>query len=199
MFEKEIEKYMKLNSIAESFGTVILGIGEDAQIPISELAASFNMDTKFYNRSAEEISVTQAAAYYDAVIKELRPERVILHLGSSDIELFRENAAVFDREYRGLIEHIRKDNKKCNIGIISLRNPDSNDTIKEINRHLCMIAQSQRCEYQDISSPRVWSPVETKNAMSFASALGLSKKANNNKSLYDLAKVFFGLNLVFVS
>ncbi len=199
MLKKEIEKYKKLNIVAESYGTVILGNGDDASLPVCELAASFGIDSKFYNRSAEHLSITQAISYYDSVVKPLNPERIILHLGFSDIEFFKDDAQVFDDEYRKLIEHIREDNAKINIGIISLYNPDSNEVIKELNSHLRMIAQSQRCEFEDIGTPRVWNSVETKNAMSFACALGLSKKVSNNKSLYDLAKIFFAFNLECIS
>ncbi len=195
MLKREIEKYKKLNIIAESYGTVILGNGDDASLPVCELADSFGIDSKFYNRSAEHLSIAEAISYYDSVIKPLNPERIILHLGFSDIEFFKDYTQAFDDEYRKLIEHIRGDNPKINIGIVSLCNPDSNEVIKELNSHLRMIAQSQRLEFEDIGTPRVWNPIETKNAMSFACALGLSKKVSRNKSLYDLAKIFFGLNL----
>ncbi len=101
---------------------------------------------------------------------------------------------VVDEDYRKLVEHIREDNKKCNIGIVSLDNAEGRAEIKELNQHLRMIAESMRCEFEDISMPHVWNPVETKNAMSFAAAMGLSKKISSNKSLYDLAKLFFCLD-----
>ncbi len=199
MLKREIEKYKKLNNIAERYGTVILGNGEDVSLPVFELADSFGIDCKFYNRSAEHLSITEAISYYDSVVKPLNPERIILHLGFSDIEFFKDNAQVFDDEYRKFIEHIREDNTKINIGIVSLCNPDSNEVINELNYHLRMIAQAERIEFEDISTPRVWNPVETKNAMSFAHSMGLSKKVSNNKSLYDLAKIFFALNLECIS
>ncbi|MEE1315343.1 MAG: SGNH/GDSL hydrolase family protein [Faecalimonas sp.] len=194
MFNMEIEKYKKLNSIAESFGTVILGSGEDILIPISELANSFNIGSKFYNRSSQNLIITEAIHYYDSIVKPLNPERIILHIGSADIDFFRDNTPQFDRAYQSLIEHIREDNAKCNIGIISLCNPNDNDIISELNNHLRIIAQSQRCEFEDIGTPRVWNPIETKSTISFASSMGLSLKTSNQKSLYDLAKIFFAYN-----
>ncbi len=193
MFEKEIEKYNKLNNIAEGFGTVILGNGEDAELPVSELADSFGAQSKFYNRSAEHLSITEAISYYDAVVKALNPSRVILHIGSDDIELFKESAVLFDSEYCKLIEHIRKNNKGCNIGIMSLCNPDFSDAVKEINSHLRMIAEQQHCEFEDISKPKICNLIEIKTFMSFAASMGLSKRAKYS-SLYDLAKIFSTFN-----
>ncbi len=195
MHKKEISKYTKLNSIAESFGTVILGSGDDTQIPISELTDAFKINSKFYNRSAEKLSIKDSIDYYDTVVSALNPERIILHIGACDIDFFKNDQTDFDIAYSKLITHIRKDNKSCNIGIVSLSNIKSDPTVNELNSHLRMIAQSEHCEFEDISLPRVWNPIETKNALSFASAMGLSKKLNSNRSLYDLAKIFFSLNL----
>ncbi len=77
-----------------------------------------------------------------------------------------------------------------------MKNTDNSEIVTQMNKHICMIAQSEQCEFEDISKPRVWNPKATKSAMSFASAMGLSSKIRNYKSLYDLTKIFFCLDVV---
>ncbi len=199
MFEREIAKYQKLNKLAERGCTVILGSGNDVEIPIAELSDAFEIETKFYNRSAECISVKDAVSYYDTVVRPICPERIIIHIGEVDAEMFAINPSDFDRHFSELIGAIRATNPKCNIGIVSLTNRSRNKAVAEMNNHLRMIAESERCEFEDISTPRVWNPEAIKSAISFASAMGLSSKVRKDKSLYDLSKMFFCLDAVPVN
>lgn len=191
MFEREMQKYNELNKLATSNGMVIVGCGEDKEIPLCELKQAFELDSNLYNRSLDNLSILNACQWYDACVAPLYPETVILHLGEADLELFQENSSTFVQKYQELIAHIRKIDKKCNIAMISLKNPNHDNIISELNKHLKYIAESEHCEYGDISTIRVWNPKETKDVMSFVYSLGFVRPLRSKRPIYDLAKVLF--------
>lgn len=198
MFENEIKKYTALNELAEQNGLVIIGGTEDKEIPLCELKQAFALDSKLYNRSAADLSVYTASEYYDTCVAPLNPESVFLHLGAADVNAFEENPSDFDIKYRELIEHIRTLNKKCSIVIISLKNPDESAIITEMNKHLKYIAESERCQYGDISAKRVWNPKETKDVVSFVYSVGFVRPLTNKRPIYDLIKILFGYEPSYV-
>lgn len=196
MFENEIKKYQALNELAEQNGIVIIGGTEDKNIPLCELKQAFELNSNLYNRSVDNLSVNDVSKIYDACVAHLNPESVLLHIGNADLKLFEDNSSDFDNKYRELIKHIRTSNPKCNIAIISLKNADDNNNITEINKHLKYIAESERCEYGDISTKRVWNPKQTKDVVSFIYSIGFVHTLKNKRPVYDLVKILFCYNSV---
>ena len=191
METREINRYSSLNRIAGKGGTVILGGAEDRNIPLCELKQAFGLEDDLYNRSVTGVSAAQAVEVYDACVASLQPDTVLLHIGEADLALFEKNAAAFDDAYRRLIAHIRSLNKKCRVVVIALRNPAKAPLIAEMNRHLKYLAESERCDYGDISGRLVWNPVETKEVFSFVNTIGLTGALRNRRPIYDLIKVLF--------
>ena len=194
MREAEIKNYEKLNELAEQGGIVIFGSGADKDIPTGELRQAFAVESKVYNRSFESISVKDALSVYKETVAALSPETVLLHIGETDIEFFAENSAEFDNKYRELIGYIKSQNKKCRIAIISLRNYDYDPQIEEINKHLKYIADSEQCEYCDISAKMVWNPKASMEVTSFVYSIGFVHPLKNKRPLYDLVKMLFCYN-----
>ncbi|MBQ7876186.1 MAG: hypothetical protein IJ316_02740 [Clostridia bacterium] len=190
----EIAQYAELNKIAEPKGIVIFGGTADKAIPLCELKQAFGLNSNLYNRSIENLSLTDAESVYTSCISPIHPESILLHIGECDINLFSENPAKFDNTYRELINTIKDTDKHCNIVIISLKNPDNNTVISEINKHLRYIADSEHCEYGDITSNRVWNPKETKDVISFIYSLGFVHPLNIKRPIYDLTKILFCYN-----
>lgn len=191
MFEQEEKKYMKLNEIAETGGTVIFGGTADKEIPLCELKQAFNLNEKLYNRSFSSLSIENAIGSYDSCIAGLNPDCVLLHIGAEDIPFFDNDPGSFEQHCRKLVQHIKESNNKCNVAIISLRNPDNSDSITELNKSLKYIADSERCEFEDISVKRVWNPKETKDIVSFVYSTGFVRSLKNQRSIYDLVKILF--------
>ena len=105
--------------------------------------------------------------------------------------MLKENPAEFDNKYRELIKHIRAQNKKCRIAVVSLRNYDSNPEIAEVNKHLKNIADSERCEFGDISKRHVWNPKSSMDAASFVRTIGFVRTLKVQRPLYDLIRMLF--------
>ena len=140
MRESEIKKYQKLNDLAQANGIVIFGGKEDTNIPLCEIRQAFNVEENMYNRSFTDLSIEDAILVYDNCVSSISPETVFIHIGDCDIDMLKENPAEFDNKYRELIKHIRTQNKKCRIAVVSLRNYDSNPEIADVNKHLKYIA-----------------------------------------------------------
>lgn len=188
-----MKEYKVLNKLAEQGGTVIFGGSEDMNIPLCELKQAFALKENYYNRSVENISITEATDIYASSAAELCPDTVILHIGNADIEMFLKSQDEFDGNYRKLISQIRKDNKKCRIAIVSLKNFDGNSDIAELNKHLKYIADSEKCEFCDISQKKVWNPKQTKDVVSFVYDIGFVHPLTNKRPIYDLVKMLFCL------
>ena len=191
MFKNEAEKYQSLNELATPNGVVILGGTSDTKIPLCELKQAFDLSTNLYNRSVENLSITYAIEHYNNCIKTLAPETILLHIGEADFDYFNENPSDFDQMYRELISTIKSSNSKCNIVIISLKNINDDVTIAELNKHLKYIAESERCEFGDISSKRVWNPKQTKDVISFVYSTGFVRPLRIKRPIYDLVKILF--------
>lgn len=191
MLENEIKRYKALNELAEQSGIVIMGGTEDKEIPLCELKQAFELNSMLYNRSIEGLSINSAIEVYDSCVAELKPESIILHIGMADMEEFSENPSAFDNKYRELIKHIKSIDKKCSVVVVSLKNPEDDADIAEMNKHLKVIAESEQCEYGDIATKRVWNPKETKDVVSFVYSLGFVHPLKNKRPIYDLIRILF--------
>lgn len=194
MRELEIKKYTDLNQLAEQGGIVIFGCGEDKNIPLGELCQAFAIESKVYNRSFESISVKDALSVYKKTVGVLSPETVLLHIGEADMDFFAENPAEFDNKYREIISFIKAQNKKCRIAVVSLKNYDNNPQIKEMNKHLKYIADSEQCQYGDVASKKVWNPKAIMDAAAFVYSMGFVQYFRNKRPVYDLVKMLFCYN-----
>ena len=191
MREAEIQNYTKLNELAEQGGIVIFGDGKDKDIPTCELRQAFAVESKVYNRSFDNLSVNEAVSVYKKVVDPLEPETVLIHLGEADLSTLGVNLTEFDNKYLELIKVIKTQNKKCRIAVISLKNYDNVPQIAELNKHLKYIADSEKCEYSDIATKKVWNPKASMEVASFVYSIGFVHPLKNKRPLYDLVKMLF--------
>lgn len=191
MFENEIAKHKSLNQLAESDGIVIFGGAEDANIPLGELKQAFSLNDNIYNRSIAGLSATDAAKVFDECIAELCPDTVLLHIGEADISNFEGNEAAFEEGYRALIKAIRAKNKRTRIAILSLKNYENDAAVAKLNKHLKYIADSEKCEFEDISVKRVWNAKENREVTSFLYEIGFERPLNIKRPIYNLVRILF--------
>ena len=192
MREQEIKNYKALNKLAEQNGIVIFGEKEDVSIPLCELRQAFDIKENCYNRSFENLTISEAFDIYADCVADLSPETILLHI--EDVECFKFSADKFTDDYRKLISQIKKNNKKCRIGIVSAKNYDNNNDITELNKQLKYIADSEKCEFCDISEKRVWNPQQTKEVVSFVYNIGFMHPLKTKRPLNDLVRLLFCVN-----
>ena len=191
MLNLKFKNYTSLNELADQNGIVIFGGSEDKEIPLCELRQAFSIEAKLSNRSIHNLSVKDAALVYEAIVAPINPDTVLLHIGEADLALFEENPSEFDQHYLHLIHTIKSLNKKCRIAVISLRNDDHSALIQDMNKHLKYIAESERCDFGDITEKRVWNPKETKDIVSFVYSTGFIQPLRNRRPIFDLIKILF--------
>jgi hypothetical protein len=191
MFEDKIAKYKFLNQLAESDGTVIFGTSSDVNIPLGELKQAFALNDSIYNRSFSELSVADAAKVYSECVTELCPDTVLVHIGDADVCDFDGNETAFKENYLALIGTIREKNKDCRIVIVSLKNYDNDITVAEINKLLCEIADSEKCEFEDISTKQKWNVKGSSETASFIYDIGFVRPLNIKRPIYNLVRILF--------
>ena len=186
-----IKNYAMLNELAQQGGVVIMGGADDMNIPLCELKQAFELDYNLYNRSVPGLSVSNAKEMYSAHAAALRPDCLLIHVGDADAELFAKEPETFDRLLGELVKYIKSQEKQCDVALISVRNPQNSDVIAEMNRHIQYVAESERCEFGDITTKRVWNPKETQSVASFVRSLGFVRPLKTRQPLGDLIKILF--------
>lgn len=186
-FQEEDMNYQELNTVAKKNAVILMGGDLDKQIPVAELAQSFDFNFQIYNRSEEKLSVKQARTFFQDNINAMEPEGIIIHLGDSDMNLFKTNSADFDKYYLTLLAAVKACNKRCRIALVSVNNPNSDKTIAEMNRHIKALADSEKAVFINLDNAKLWNPQAAKASVSFAYGMGLKIR----KPLTDVAEILY--------
>lgn len=166
---------------------ILLGGSFDKKIPVDYLANEFDFNFDLYNKSRSFLKLSDSKTYVKNQIAQLKPEGVLLHLGENDITLFKSNPANFDSLYLNLIEEFKKINKKVRIALISVSNPQKDNNIYEMNKHIKAIADSENCTFVNLENTSLWNPEATKSAVEFAYETGLKVR----KPLKNVAEILY--------
>ena len=168
---------------------VLLGGSLDKEIPVAEVAQSFNFNFKMYNRSKYGLSLKDAKKTYLESVEPMNPEAVIIHLGKEDVEMFKNNSADFDVKYLELLSSIRHQNKDRRIALVSLE--EESKVKVEMNRHIKAIAESEKCEFVNMDRAKLWDTEKTKEVTAFMYELGFDSQLKVKKPLGDISKVLY--------
>ena len=191
MYEKEVMKYKSLNQLAESDGIVIFGGSPDVDIPLGELKQAFALNTSIYNRSFTGLVVDDASKAFQECIAELCPDTVLLHIGDADVLGFDGNEDAFEAGYRTLIGTIKAKAKNCRTVIVSQKNYDNHPSVARMNACLKHIADTEKCEFQDISETHAENIKEKSELMSFLHDIGFDSPLHIKRPIYDLVRILF--------
>lgn len=168
---------------------VLLGGSLDKEIPVAEVAQSFNFNFKMYNRSKYGLSLKDARKTYLESVEPMNPEAVIIHLGKEDVKMFKNNSADFDVKYLELISSIKHQNKDRRIALVSLEEESKVEV--EMNRHIKAIAESEKCEFVNMDRAKLWDTEKTKEVTAFMYELGFDSQLKVKKPLGDISKVLY--------
>lgn len=185
--KEENMNYQELNSIAKKGNVVLFGGSLDKEIPVAELAQSFEINTEIYNRSQKGISIKNAKKVYKENISAIEPAALIIHIGDNDTSFFRTNKDAFDSNYLSLLESIKKENPNMAIALVSVNNPKKDSVIDEMNRHIRLLADSEKCLFVNLENAKLWNPKATKESLDFARAMGLKAK----RPLKNIAEILY--------
>lgn len=184
--------YTTLNTLSEPDGIVVFGGQKDMLLPLCELKQAFGIEENLFNRSLPNLSVIDSIPAYDKYVLPLRPQTVIIHLGEADSEQFSEDSVVFDNGIRRLLNHIKEQNPNIRTAVVSIRKSDKVPNADDINRHLKYIAESERCEFCDISEKKIGNLKSTYETSSFLRSLGFVRPLKTRTPLSELTKILYG-------
>lgn len=185
--KEENMNFKELNGLAKKNQVVLLGGTMDKEIPVTELGQAFSFNFELYNRSAENLSLKEAKAYFEENVAALNPEGIILHLGVMDVSAFQNDSKAFDNTYRELISAVKACNKKCRIALVSVNNAKADKVIDSLNSHIKAIAASEKCVFVNLDNSKLWNPKANLAASSFARSMGV----NVRKPLNDVAEILY--------
>lgn len=174
-------------AVEKKNAVILLGENSDREIPVGELAKEFKFNFEIYNKSCTSLTVGQAQEYFEKKIAQLKPEGILLHLGSQDYSSFKNDAGSFDRNYLSLIESIKSVNRKCRIALISVDNPANDKNISLMNAHIRAIADAEKASFISLENAKLWNPEATKASSDFAYSMGLQIR----KPLRDVAQILY--------
>lgn len=175
----------------ENEAVILFGGSADKEIPVAEIAQSYDFNFPMYNRSFHGLSLRDAKKSFSEKIETMNPEAVILHIGADDLDLFKRNSAEFDIKYIDLISFIKSGNKKRRVALISNLDPVNAHLFDEMNRHIKAIADSEHCTFVDINNAKLWNPESTKELMSFMYNIGFDQPLNVKKPLGDISEILY--------
>lgn len=187
----DVDFYQFPQTSSKKDSTVLFGGSVDKSIPVDALCESFGFNFKIYNCSAENASLRTAKNQFFMNAEKYNAEAVIIHLGESDFEMFKSNPSEFDTLYLDFISYLKSINSKLRIQLVSIGNEDRNQIISDMNRHIKAIAASERCEFFNIESAKLWKPCSTTAAASFLYKIGFDRQLTVKHPLYDTAKALF--------
>ena len=183
-------KVMAVNNKA-SDSVVLFGSNADKEIPVAEIAESYDFNFKMYNRSSYNLSLKDAKKVFADKVEPLNPEAVIIHIGAEDYDLFKKSSAEFDIKYIDLIASVKAADKSRRVALVSNLDAAGRLSFDEMNRHIKAIAESEQCVFVDINDARLWKHDEAKELMSFMYDVGFDQPLNVKKPLGDISEIMY--------
>lgn len=150
--KNEFKRFETLNGLANMGGTVIIGSTFANAIPANELKQTYNIDCDVYNRSIVDLTIFEASELIEKTMKQLKPSRILLNLGETDLELGFSSVKEIVECYEKIINMIHNANKHCKIVIVSVCDNEYNIQPNVLNRDIEALSRKYKCQYADITS-----------------------------------------------
>ena len=166
-------------------------MSSDRDIPVAEIAESYDFNFKMYNRSSYNLSLKDAKKVFADKVEPLNPEAVIIHIGADDYDLFKKSSAEFDIKYIDLIASVKAADKSRRVALVSNMDAAGRTNFEEMNRHIKAIAESEQCVFVDINDARLWKHDEAKELMSFMYDVGFDQPLSVKKPLGDISEIMY--------
>lgn len=150
--KNEFKRFETLNGLANMGGTVIIGSTFANAIPANELKQTYNIDCDVYNRSIADLTIFEASELIQKTMEQLKPSRILLNLGETDLELGFSSVKEIVECYEKIINMIHNANKHCKIVIVSVCDNEYNIQPNVLNRGIEALSRKYKCQYADITS-----------------------------------------------
>ncbi len=164
-------QYEEMNNMSTPDGVVFFGSNTFSQLPVSELAKSYNIQETIYNRSVCDEEISNIIGALDICVLRLSPSKVFINLGDVDIESGDIDINNFIEKYEWILYSIHT-KTNADIYVVSLL---SNLPVAiDINNKLRALAEETGSHYIDAS--------------------GIVNSPSPQKHLFELLKLYIRSN-----
>ncbi len=166
MNEQKLRGYRELNAVAVKGQTVCAGSSLMENFPLNELLMNLGSSKKVYNRGMSGYTIDQYDAVLDVCVLDLAPSRLIINIGSNDLNLPGDTIGNLICKYRALIRRIQKALPDCAITMLAFypcRDDDSEqmpgrvartmENVNLANRQVAALAAEMGCRFVDCNAP----------------------------------------------
>jgi lysophospholipase L1-like esterase len=163
-----LERYRRLNKIAQKGQTVLVGSSLMEQFPIDELKMSLGIPGIIYNRGIGGFTTTELLQVMDACVFDLEPSRIFINIGSNDMAGLGFTVEGLRDNYRQILAQIKARLPACFVTLMayypindafSIPGIDpkeffatrNNTTIQACNRMVAELADETGCRYINVN------------------------------------------------
>lgn len=145
MVQEVVEEYATLNQYAQRNKVVIMGSTTASHLAIGELLQDYEISTKVYNRSMEGLHIQDAVQFMHGCVSELKPSRLLLHLGETELQEAKESLQEIVDQYRWLLYEIHMELPKTELYLVPvmLDHPLQD----ALNQALYKLSREYGCEF----------------------------------------------------
>lgn len=141
--------YREINAITGTAGSVIFGTQSLSEIPVAELVQDFGLNLSVCNRSVEEATLEDAFELLDECVYELRPHKVFLNFGETDLTRPDFDLEGFISAYGRLIDEVRADDAQRAVYVIPVLSTEP--AAQRVNQELRTLADHTDSCYVDVA------------------------------------------------
>lgn len=148
--DSHIKDFETLNALSHKGGIVFFGGSYFSRMNIPELCSDNGMTETVCDRSVEGLKIKDAPFLLKSAVYDLRPEKVFINIGDSDVAA--ENASVekFIDKYEWLLLCIHKSCPGVKIYVVGIAGADAAHSDK-VNKLLSTLAKDTGCDFIDIA------------------------------------------------
>lgn len=163
---QKIEQYRRLNRFARRGAVVFAGSSLMEQFPLNELMVDRGIHEPMYNRGVGGFMTIDFAANLDVLVLDLKPSRLIINIGTNDLNGADFDPEMFRDRYDGIIARIQDALPSTDIvmlayypvneamlaqnGGVDFRHR-TNARVDEANAVIRSIAQARGVRYADVA------------------------------------------------
>lgn len=138
--------YQEVNSVTGSVCSVLFGTKDLSELPVAELVQDFGLNISVCNRSVESAVLQDAFDLLDECVYALRPRKVFLNFGDTDLQRPNFDLPAFIEDYHRLIDQIHA-HLQCRVFLLPVL-ADAPDA-RSLNTALARLAQDTASGFVD--------------------------------------------------
>lgn len=147
--ESRMNDFKVLNELSRKGGVVFFGGSYFSRMNINELAGGNEMAEKIYDRSVENLQLSDAFKILEDGVYSLNPAKIFVNIGDSDCCEENFNESEFVSKYEWLLLSLHRHCRKSKIYIVSVIS-DFNSA-ERLNERLSCLAKETGCIFINVT------------------------------------------------